>query len=478
VRALVYVQSKDERGQIRPYLAKTVQNISMVNSGEELMGQLKGDRPFDIVILDDTFDAKTPDGESIFSGPSVMEILQEIQTGRTNNTDAVILTLLRPNQSHTEPGMTSFFTDMSSSDREQIYTELGSFLSLEKPINIQKLNQKLDELTDCVSNPPKWLFALKQVRKIFSEKQIDATRDLLNKLAEMGMEEQHIGFALLRARCLALSGIEHIPHAIDLLKSLEAKHPNSISIRMLLIENDLKLGKLKEAFEEQVGIFKTQRSTFNFERTLKMLKDIFERHRTLHPTSTQESEGLLLECAQLFINALLQDPPQYSRKLRPQILNTLAECIDKDSSWQKLVQLLIESKDAIEHSVHILQKALLRLKTQMDPETAETLKLLEDAHLLILETDPCQPQSLEIATLALIERGELETLDHTLQRAEKAGAQSLEFYLSLARYFFKIDNLKEASDTLHKAVRIQADDPRVLELRQEWNRLFESRNST
>src|SRR5690606_2763155 len=161
------------------------------------------------LILDDAFDAKSPDGEALSQGPSVMEILQEIQAGFTGSPDATILCFLRSAQLHNDPGTLSVFVDSSPQDRQQAYAELGAALFLAKPYTIEVLTHHLAELVKSSQSPPQWLTILKQLRLLYASKRHDDALKILDTLAAAGLERQHMGFPLLRARCLAQMGPEH-----------------------------------------------------------------------------------------------------------------------------------------------------------------------------------------------------------------------------------------------------------------------------
>jgi CheY-like chemotaxis protein len=463
----VCVQSRDERSQIRPYLTKLIPNIVMVNSSEELMQHLKSDKVFDLLVLDDSFDAKSPDGEDLSSGASVIEILQEIQAGFTASPDITTLCLLRSAKTHDDLGTVSVFVDSSPQDREQIYTELGATLFLEKPFNIETLNKRLQELFEAASNPAPWAKALRQVRQLYNAKKYPEVLAVLAKIAETPLESQHLGFPLLKARCLFKMGDEQLPESARVLTQLREKYPASLTIRMLLLEIHLKLGRLEEAFAEQLSIFATQKTAFNFERTLQLFVDLGTR---------LQDDAALLKLAKDTLAVLFRDPKPYSRKLRPKIFSALATQLKQVTGWTGFVELLLGSDDVIEAVAPELRLALGHLEKDLSSAGPEVSKIFQQGHILLLSSFPAEAASIEIATQSLLDSQELDQLDALLKRAESAGAKSLEFYTSLSRYFLKIGNLKEASDVLHKAVRLKADDLRVLELREMWQAHYDARN--
>jgi CheY-like chemotaxis protein len=467
LRALVCVQSRDERAQIRPYLSKLIPNITMVNSSVELMEHLKSDRSFDLLVLDDSFDAKSPDGEDLSNGPSVIEILQEIQAGFTGSPDITTLCLLRSAKLHDELGTVSVFVDSSPEDREQIYTELGATLFLEKPFNIETLNKSLQDLFEAATNPPPWAKALKQVRQLYNAKKYPEVLAVLEKISETPLEAQHLGFPLLKARCLFKMGDEHLPQAARVLAQLRERYPTSLTIRMLLLEIHLKLDRLEEAFREQLSIFATQKTAFNFERTLQLLTEIGTR---------LQDDASLLKLAHETFAVLFRDPKPYSRKLRPRVFSALATQLKNVTGWTGFVELLSSSDDVVEIVAPELRLALGHLEKDLASAGPELSKVFQEGHIMLLSSFPTEASSIEIATQSLLDKQELDQLDALLKRAESAGAKSLEFYTSLSRYFLKIGNLKEASDVLHKAVRLKADDLRVLELRELWQTQYDARN--
>jgi predicted Zn-dependent protease len=152
------------------------------------------------------------------------------------------------------------------------------------------------------------------------------------------------------------------------------------------------------------------------------------------------------------------------------VFEVVGERLQKIDSCQVLLDLLIESDDAIEISAPVLRRVL----TKVPPESEKVQK----AHIVMLQSFPDDPASLEIATQFLIEQENLEGLNQILQNAHAAEASSLEFHLSMARYLIKIGDLRTASEALHKAVRVKADDPRVVELRQNWQQEYDARNNT
>ncbi len=466
MRALVCVQSRDERSQIRPYFSKLIPNIVMANSSEELMQHLKSDKVFDLLVLDDSFDAKSPDGEDLSSGASVVEILQEIQAGFTASTDVTTLCLLRSAKLHDDLGTVSVFVDSSPQDREQIYTELGATLFLEKPYNMETLNKRLRDLFEAASSPPPWAQALRQVRHLYTSQKYPEVLAVLEKISTTPLESQHLGFPLLKARCLFKMGEEQLPKAAQVLAQLRERYPTSLTIRMLLMEIYLKLGRLEEAFSEQLSIFATQKTAFNFERTLQLFNDLGTR---------LQDDTALLKLAHDTFSVLLRDPKPYSRKLRPRIFTALAAQLKQVAGWTGFVELLFGSEDVIESVASELRIALGHLEIDLASAGPEVSKVFQEGHILLLSSFPAEAASIAIATQSLLDKQELDQLDALLKRAESAGAKSLEFYTSLSRYLLKIGNLKEASDVLHKAVRLKADDLRVLELREMWQTQYHAR---
>lgn len=448
----------------------------MVNSADELLQNLRANKPFDLIVLDDGFDARSPDGEELVHAPTVAEILQEIQAGYTASSDATILCFLRAAKKHDDPGTVSVFLDSTPQDREHAYTELGASFFLHKPYTIETLKTRLAQAAQTAVAPPVWLKALKQVRALYNDKQYAEVLGLLDKLTAAGLEDKYIAFALLRARCLAEMGADHLPASIEVLRKVLAKYPQSLSIRMLLMESYLRLNQLPEAFAEQLNIFATQKTSLNFERTLAAMVDV--HRRTLNLTLNKNAaEDALMKFGKDTLEVLFRDPRPYSRRLRPQLFQILANNVNETKSLIELLKLLKDSDDVLEATGPMLRSNLKALALLVDGSDEPELKEnFVQGHVLLLSVYPTEESSLEIATTTLLAQGKLAELDAIFKKAEAAGAKSLEFYTSLSRYHLQLENLKDASDVLHKAVRIRADDARVLELRQRWQQEFDARN--
>jgi CheY-like chemotaxis protein len=311
VRALVYVQNRDERSQIRPHFSKAGLALVMANSTEELLQHLNSTPAFDMIVLDDSFDAKSSDGAILNPGATLPDILQLLQAGKTPNTDALVLVLLRPALCHNEPGTVSLFIDSAPHDREQSYTELGATHFLERPFRIEALTQSLQDFIKNAEQPAPWLKVLRQLRQFYNHGNYAQVLAMLDKLASTGLENTQLPFALLRARSLAQLGEEHIPASLATLEKLLIKYPKSISTRALRLEGFLKLEHFDEAFHEQLGILALQKTNSNFDKTLALLAQMFDH--TLEKKGPENAEELLLGGTRNLIDLLLKDPRPYSK---------------------------------------------------------------------------------------------------------------------------------------------------------------------
>jgi len=189
------------------------------------------------------------------------------------------------------------------------------------------------------------------------------------------------------------------------------------------------------------------------------------------------AEDEIVASAHHVLEVLFKDPRPYSKKLRPKIFELLFSKIESPDNWLALVKIVTDSNDIIEFTAPLLKNALIRLENGSPNDNAETASAIHDGHLLLLSAIPDEPASLELVSQTLLDSGDFPKLESIFQKAEAAGAKSLEFHTSLARYMLKIGNLKHASDVLHKAVRIKADDIRVVELRHAWQREYDLLNN-
>jgi len=450
----------------------------MANSAEELLQNLKSGKPFDLIVLDDSFDAKSPDGEALTQDPTVAEILQEIQAGYSSSPDATIVCFLRTVKLHDDPGTVSIFVDSSPQEREQTYTELGATFFVEKPYSIESIKATLAAAVKAAASPETWSKALQQVRQLYNKNNHADVLRLLDKLAAANVENKHLGFPLLRARCLAAMGSEHIAASVRVLEQLLVVYPKSVSIRMLLLDNHIKLGSFEKAFKEQLSIFATQKTSCHFDKVLSIMSDIHQRMLNTEDASTAAADAFLIRSTHEIIAVLFKDARPYSKKLRVRIFDLLHSKLKETAGWIEFVKVMRSSDDVIDLSAPLMKSALAKVTPALPHSEDGFDAIFEQSHRLLLSVLPTEAASIEVATKVLIAREEIDTLDEILKKAEANGAKSVEFFTSLSRYCLHVGDLKGASDVLHKAVRIQADDPRVLELRQLWQQQYDSKNKT
>lgn len=448
----------------------------MANSSEELLEKLAEKRGFDFIILDDTFDTIKPDGEPLYAGPTIPEILQKTQNEYVQNSEATFLCLLRPCREQMQHGINSFHAEAPVEDRKQSYIELGAYNFLEKPFTIEKLNQTLESAIALAKKPPQWLTLLKQIRSLVAQKKLNEALVILSKLRDLGMEKEHLGFAILRAQVLSLLGGDHLNEANIVLCELEERNPNSISIRLNHLENAMKLQNYTEAFEVQLSIFEHQKTASNFEKILALLHRIDQALSTDIDTSgPPPREVMLISHTIKLFDTLLKDPAPYSRKLRPRILELAVTRTQHHESCFQLLKLFEQTKDVVDETLPALRRLLSNLKPSATDSYPSILEAYENAHFQLLEADPLDPQAIDICCQKLFSTGSLEPILKLLEKSHEAGAKCLEFYTNYSEYFLRLGELKAASDTLHKAVQIQADNPRVLRLRESWQQAYNAK---
>ncbi len=468
MRALVYIHSRQERSTIRPMLTEMVDDLTMANSAEEVLKTLKGENPLDIIILDDSFDEPSEDGTSKNPGPCISEILQDIQTGNTSSSGAMIMVLVRQSATANAPGMKNIIPDSSSEDRQQLYSELGAYLFLKKPYSMVQLQSSLKDLIGSAKKPPKWLVALKELKKFNQKQEFQKALNFYEKLEEAGFELDRLELSLTRIKSLA--GIGEKQLAAKELQKLEIEYPNSISIKINLQELMMDQNRSDDAFEIQLNILKIQKSLSNFNRTTDFLLKVCA-------TEPDDFQYVLFRNCKKIMEILKEDALQYSTKTRDKLISFISENIKSPEDWLDLIEIITEETDILDRTISLLQQGLEKTKILVQQENERAIKLFYSAHFLVLKIMPDAPKSIEIAADFYLSEKDPASLDKILQAAEEAQADSIEYYVAAARYHLHNLDLKAASDILHKAVQVKADDQRVIDLRKQWKTAFDSKNA-
>ena len=468
MRALVYIQSRDDRSAFRPVLGELVTTLIMVNTAEEALAELRKDITYDILIFDDSFDKKTEEGHPTNPGPSVMELLQEVQAGYTNSSGAMTMVMLRPDIENSEPGMTSFAEVQNQEDRKQEYSELGALIFLAKPYTLVQITASMKELLKAAAHPPQWLVILRELKNYTRKGEHKKALSFISKLEETGIKYDQLGLELTRAKSLGATGKQE--EAIKVLRALELEYPKSLSIKMNLKEFLLDLDQPEDAFETQLSILKIQKSAFYFEKTMIL----FER---LCSSQSENIDTFAITSGKQVLKVLLEDPLPYSKKTRCILFEHMVKHVSSPEGWKKLLPILINSTDIIEETLFHIKTGISLIEKLMLQDDFEAKELFYAANLAILKELPADPTAIEAATDYYLHERDNVTLDAMLIAAQKAGADSIEYYIAFAKFHLFQQDLRAASDILHKAVQIQADDDRVLALRKEWKSAYAAKNT-
>ena len=380
----------------------------------------------------------------------------------------MIMVIMRQVAENHDQGITTYIPDVSQEDREQIYSELGAFLFLKRPYTLSHLTKFLAALVKSAMSPPKWLVAARGMRKFSSKNEFKKALSFFNKLEENGFPTHHLGINLIRVKCLAELG--ELDEAIQALRVLELEYFKSSSIKRTLTALLIKQNKFEDAFESQLEVLRLQKSIGQFEYTLELMEQLCE-------AKLEGKQQFLIEESMQILDILKEDPLPYSRKTRTLLFQHISKGIKSPEHWLQLTKMVASETDILSATLPILKLGTKNIHVLVLQENEEAVECYLSSHIATLKVQPDSPLSIEVAADYYLREKDPESLDQILQNAEKAGANSLEYYVASAKlHLFKKD-LKSASDTLHKAVQIQADDGRVVALREQWKVAYEAKSS-
>lgn len=471
MKTLFYIKGRDDRSNLKTVTADHVTSPNYLHTADEVIEELTKDDTYKVVVLDDSFDSIDDHGDPEHSGPTVVEILRKIQTGEFKNPSLLPVVVLRPNQDEDETGITSDVRDITQEDRKATYAELGCFLTVEKPFTVSSLEEDFKEISSSYKNPPQWLRALREVHKFIFKKQFKSALLLISKLEEAGISTDDLGFSLCKSTAQWETGNKE--EAMQILRTLELEYPRSISIKEKLLKNLMDSEEFDDAFEEQLQILYTQKSVYNFHKSLEIFQIIFEKRLE---ASEEAGSQFALDALEQMLGVFDEDPPQYSRQKRCDLFSQMSKRLSSAEDWKRMIESMQRYEDITESIIDLYQTGLDKIHPLIS-EDDQCRILYNKTHLKVLECQPEAPQSIEVAADYLLANQKIDELDKILVNATRAGADSLEFYISSAKLHLYNENLREASDVLHKAVQIQADDERVMTLRAEWKEAYAAKNS-
>ncbi len=462
MKLLVYVQNKDERSYIRNLLIDRFPQVVMVNSPEEGAQTLKSEQSFQGIILDDSVDRPPVGKEAFFNDHGTADFIARVRASASSS--ALILVLLREDLPNS--------TEMLADDRQQHYSDLGAYLSFRRPYTIANLGKKLKEFLEWSLQPPSWLEMLTDLRKLIDAGKVNEALTPLKAVA-LSPGCPHILFPLLYALHAQRLGDTEREASRKLLIDLAESAPRSLSIKGLLVENALLGGRLKEAYAHQVDIFSIQRTQENYDKCLGLAKSIDEGLRL---KNDPEADPLYARFSRMLIEALIERGPPHTRKQRAQLMRELAAQSRSTQMLETFMDLISKQEDIVRDLGPELASLSASYSEHADGHAYEAL--LHRLYTKTLESEPTLPWILERVVQLHLSKKELNQALKVMRRAEEANAKSVEFYLSWARIHLSQGELKDASDRIHQASKVRADDPRVQEFRELWRVAYAAKQSS
>jgi tetratricopeptide (TPR) repeat protein len=475
MKVLAYIQSKDERSIVRPLIAKKTKNLLMINSPEELCSELKSKDPIDLIILDDSIDAKTVDGATINKSHSVLDLLDAISK---NHPQATLLTILRPSPSSTSnQGISTDYVDSSIGERMMSYIEKGCFFYIEHPCAKDKIENKIETVFSYLEKPPPWFKALEQIYLLYSQGHFSDCLAFIEKMESNKIEAPQCLFEILRAKTLFKLGDDFLAQSLASTLEIQTENPECPYIASLIVDLLRKIGKHPIAFSDQLGVFSREKSVNQFNKCLSILEECFTERPKIVFETPQQLEQMLLNNAEDLLN-LLNKEPLHSKKFRAETMNKVKTLLSSEDSYYFWLSLVQKMPDIILDVASSVEEVIYKIEDSFPPRMNAKKEALNRYRLLYLEHDPSNSRVLENAINLLLETNKNDEAENLLKRAEDSGAKSLEFYTLLARLRIIGGYLKEASELLHKATKLSADDTRVTELRALWQTAYESKQAT
>jgi hypothetical protein len=427
MKAFGLLQNLGERAHIRSLIAKL--NPTLPGSPDSAALALSSEGPFDILILDERFDEEK-DSSSRRNGLSVIEVLD---MHRERFPDA-------------QPWVLLILNEYVTPDRVLLLSKKGVDLFLLRPFGLKDLGDKVMATIKCIASPPALLDTYHKRRESFLNAANDGDVQFLRDLRAFSDGDLPVTMLLVQ---VLLQNPGTTTEALNLLRDLAIKYPESLSVRAALVAALCREKIIGEAFANAQVLCRIAPTEKHFQLALGLAR------------KSQGSEPLLQ-----WADKLCEFAGDTARKARLDALNELIRRSDNESAVADMLRYLERNRDLRENVADgIIQLARTWLKRSGE----SGFELLEAA----VTCDPGTPL-IETWVDAKLAKNDFKTPVEVLERARRLKKFGEEHYASAIRLALAEKNLKEASDQLHQARRFAPSSERWETLAEAWKAMYKS----